>query len=382
MASYSLSQSELARQAGRHFNGEGNSKMRRTQITAIAGLALLAPLAGCAVDSAVEGEPGGEGPVSTVTVACGNVEELCESVIAQFTESTGIPANYVRMSGGEILARLESTEGAANAEFDAWWGGPAESYAAGAERGLLAPYDSPARADIAPDLMDENALWTGYALNPNGLCSNKAILDNLGVDAPEAWNDLLDPKLKQNIATSHPATAGTGYGFLTTIIANHSDDIDAAFDWMLKLHPNVLQYTKSGAAPVQMLVRGEIATAPAVMSVCERERVTNGNEDIVMTYPEEGVGFELAAVAVVKGAKNVDGAQKFVDWALTPEALEAHYAIGYHSFPTLAAGGENGLGQSVEDIPWAEGFDPTGMAFDRTALSARFDSEIAPAPTE
>jgi iron(III) transport system substrate-binding protein len=36
--------------------------------------------------------------------------------------------------------------------------------------------------------------------------------------------------------------------------------------------------------------------------------------------PCEGTGYEIGSLSIVKGAKNLDGAKKFVDWALTAPA--------------------------------------------------------------
>lgn len=356
--------------------------MKYTQGAATAAMLLLLPLAGCAVATPDADSTSSGDPMSGITVACGNIEDLCESVLKAFTESTGIPANYVRMSGGEILTRLESNAGATTSEFDVWWGGPIESFVAAADRDLLAAYDSPARANIKETLRDDKGYWTGYIQNPNGICYSESGIGRLGVDAPTSWDDLLDPALKQNIGTSHPATAGTGFTFLTTMLAINDDDEDATFDWMLKLHPNVLQYTKSGSAPVQMLVRGEVAMATAFASVCELERVVNGNEDIAFAYPKEGVGFEVGGTGIVAGTGNLAGAQAFTDWALSEEAFAAYVETGYNVFPAFASGGDNGLGQTIDDINWLTNFDPTASKYDRAALAERFDSEVAPQPVE
>lgn len=347
-----------------------------------AALAIALPLAGCVVDTAEPGDAPADSDAG-ITIACGNIEDLCESVLAKFTESTGIDANYVRMSGGEVIARLEASKGSPSAEFDLWWGGPIESFVAAAERDLLASYKSPVRDNLQEKMKDDDGLWTGYMINPNGICYNKSVLESLGVDEPDSWADLLDPKLKGNITTSHPGTSGTGFGFVSTIIALEDDNEDAAFDWLEQMHPNVLQYTKSGSAPVQMIVRSEVAMVPALASVCELERVKNGNDNVAFAYPKEGVGYELGGMGIVEGATNMDGAQKFIDWALGKEAFGAVVDLGYHVFPPyVGEGTDNGLGQTVDDIPWLENFDPTDPTIDRGGIVERFDTEIAPQPVE
>jgi len=355
--------------------------MRHITAAVAVGAAALLTLTGCVVESPQASET--DDPTKQqVTIACGNVEELCESVIAAFTASTGIPANYVRLSGGEILARLESNVGAPVSEFDVWWGGPAETFATAAERDLLVAYDSPVRAEIQDALKDEGGFWTGYNLNPNGICASKSALERIGAKAPTSWADLADPVYAQNVANSHPATAGTGFTFLATVLANNDGDEEATFDFLAEMHPNVLQYTKSGSAPVQMLVRGEVALAVAYASVCERERVVNSNDDIFMIYPSEGVGYEVGATGIVNGTANLAAAQAFIDWSLGQEAFDEYVAVGYNVFPAGLEGGDNGLGQELSEIPVQAKFDPVAAGKIRTQLAERFDSQIAPAPVE
>ena len=90
----------------------------------------------------------------------------------------------------------------------------------------------------------------------------------------------------------------------------------------------------------------------------------------------------LAPPGVVKGTKNMAGAQAFTDWALGQEAFDEYIATGYNVFPAFVAGGDNNLGQTLDEIPVQERFDPVAAGALRTALAERFDSQIAPAPVE
>ena len=40
----------------------------------------------------------------------------------------------------------------------------------------------------------------------------------------------------------------------------------------------------------------------------------------VLTFPKEGTGYEVAGVAILAGAKNLDNAKLWYDWALTADA--------------------------------------------------------------
>ena len=44
------------------------------------------------------------------------------------------------------------------------------------------------------------------------------------------------------------------------------------------------------------------------------------NFPVKSAAPCEGTGYEIGSLSIVKGARNMDAAKKFVDWALTPKA--------------------------------------------------------------
>ena len=58
--------------------------------------------------------------------------------IDAFTKDTGIQVQWVRLSAGEALARLEAEK--ANPQVSLWFGGPSPEYIVAAQRGLLQPF--------------------------------------------------------------------------------------------------------------------------------------------------------------------------------------------------------------------------------------------------
>jgi iron(III) transport system substrate-binding protein len=50
--------------------------------------------------------------------------------------------------------------------------------------------------------------------------------------------------------------------------------------------------------------------------------------------PCEGVGYEVGSMAIIKGARNLDSAKKFFDWALTPAAQQIGLDIKEYAIPT------------------------------------------------
>ena len=152
-----------------------------------------------------------------LNVLCTPQEEWCQGMKQEFEALYGITVNYVRMSSGESLARIEAEKD--NPTFDIWWGGPIDSFVAAKEKGLLEAYDSPNYGNIRdPKLMkDVDNQWVGVYVGSLGFATNTNWLEaNPGVEAPRSWDDLLKPEFKDQILVAHPSTSGTSYTALAT----------------------------------------------------------------------------------------------------------------------------------------------------------------------
>ena len=326
---------------------------------------------------ATQGEGGGE-LEDTLTVLCTPQEEWCQVMVAAFEEDTGIDTNYVRLSSGEALARLSAS--ADDPEFSVWWGGPADGFVAANEDGLLEAYDSPNAAAIPEDLKGADGIWTGVYVGALGFCSNTVRLGELDVDVPTSWDDLADPALAGEIAIAHPASSGTAYTALFSQVLRLGGE-DEAIAYAQSVHPNILQYTSSGAAPAEMAGRGEVAISVVFSHDCVRN-IDAGFTDLEVSFPEEGTGYEIGGVALVANAPEPNAAKAWIDWSLTPEVQElgaaeaASFQLATH--PDAAVDERSVNLEEVELIDYD--FQAAGEA--RDALTARFEDEVAAAPAE
>jgi iron(III) transport system substrate-binding protein len=343
-------------------------------IAAVAGMALLAGCATSPGTSATTDSASSE----PITFICSPQEDLCQLIAAEFTKATGIPANYVRLSGGEAVARLSAT--GETPEFDAWFGGGAEGHLAADGEGYIEPYTSP-NADVLPDeYKDADGRWTGIYVGALSFCSNTEVLDEIGANAPTSWEDLLDPKFKTNIAMAHPGTSGTAYQALWTQVELADGDQDEALGYFGKLHSNILQYSKSGSAPGQMAGRGEIATGIIFAQDCQKF-INEGFTNLTTTFPEEGTGYEVGAVSLIKNARNPDGAKAFIDWSLTAEAQDLAPTVGSYAVPTHPDAKITDDMVDFDNLQLVQA-DTEAAGSARNALTTRFDTEVAPAPKE
>lgn len=263
-----------------------------------------------------------------LNVLCTPQVEWCEGMKTEFEAANpGITVNFVRLSSGEALTRLRNEKD--NPQFDIWWGGPIDSFVAAKNEGLLEQYDSPNYANlINPTLMaDPDKHWAGVYVGSLGFATN----NNSGITPPTSWDDLLKPEMKGQILMAHPSSSGTSYTTLCTRLQMLGED--AGWDWMRQLAGNVLQYTKSGAAPGKFVGQGEAAVG-ILFSHDVVAEIKKGSP-LTLSFPAEGTGFEIGGMGILKGAKNLDNAKKWFDWALEPATQELGPKYNAFQAPTV-----------------------------------------------
>lgn len=330
--------------------------------------ALVAGLAGSAMAQEAEEE---------LVVLCTPQEQWCVRMVEEFQSQTGIPTSYVRMSSGESLARLRA--GAEAPEFDVWWGGPADGQIAANEEGLIEPYISPNAAVVADTQKDADGVWTGVYVGALGLCVNTKVIEELGIEMPETWDDLLDPAYDDNIAMAHPASSGTAYTtFYTQVLRLGSEE--AAMEYAKALHPNILQYTKSGSASGPMAGRGEIAVSIIFSHDCIAN-IVEGFEDLAVVFPADGTGYEIGAQALIANAAHPNNAKTWIDWALQADTQSIGPEVRAYQLPTNPEAEVSEFAVDISQVNLVDyDFQAAGEA--RTRLTEQFEDEVAAAPAE
>jgi iron(III) transport system substrate-binding protein len=331
------------------------------------------PAAPAAAPSAGEGAAQ-EAASTELNLLCTPQVQWCEGMKAEFEKVyPDITVNFVRMSSGEALTRLRNEKD--NPQFDIWWGGPIDSFVAAKLEGLLEPYDSPNLANLAdPDrFKDPDNFWAGIYIGTLGFATNQNWLDeHPGVEAPRSWDDLLKPEFKGQIMVAHPSSSGTSYTAMCTILQLRGEE--EGWNYLRQYAGQVLQFTKSGAAPAKFVAQGEAAVGIVFSHdiVAEMEK----GAPLVLTFPEEGTGYEIGGMGIVKGARNLDAARKWFDWALEPATQELGPKYQAYQAPTVK-GAQPSRPELLEVNLIDYDFNYCGS--NKTAFVDKFTNEIAAA---
>jgi len=279
--------------------------LRKILVPALAGLSLLT---GGAVARAQE---------QAVVVNCSFELEWCEALRVKFEATTGLKAAVSRKAAGETMAQLRA-EGD-NPRFDVWHSAGVDNAKIMRDEGFLDSYQSPRLAELQP-WAQAGARDSGYTLTPINLGAvgfgyNSDLLAKKGMPEPKCWADLTNPAYKGEIQMADPGASATAYVMVTAVLQIMGEDKGWAY--LKALHPNINQYTRSGAAGIRAAGRGETTLAVAFLSDSVAQAVAGF--PVKTVAPCEGSGFEMPGVAVIKGAKNPNLARKWVDFVLSPE---------------------------------------------------------------
>lgn len=299
---------------------------RRAMWASIALLLLAVMLVGCVPPTAQE--TSGE-----LNLLCTPQVEWCEGMKAEFEKThPNITVNFVRMSSGESLTRLRNERD--NPQFDIWWGGPIDSFVAAKQEGLLEKYETPGQ-DLIKDkalMLDPDRYWVGIYVGSLGFATNKDWLAaHPDAQPPRAWDDLLKPEFQGQLMVAHPSSSGTSYTALCTILQVKGED--KGWEFLKKYAKQVNQFTKSGAAPARFVGQGEAAVG-IVFSHDIVAQIEDGMP-LELTFPEEGTGYEIGGMGIIKGAKNLSAAKAWYDWALLPSTQELGPKYHAYQAPTV-----------------------------------------------
>lgn len=265
-----------------------------------------------------------------LVVYMGALEDECIAIGEAFEAATGIETEVVVLGGGEILARVEAES--ENPIASVWWGGGIDGQMNAKDRGLLTPYFSPNREAVDEKLKDPDGYWTGVYTGYVGFVYNIARLQELGVDVPTSWDDLLDPKLEGEIVFAAPNASSTGYNVVSTVCQLW--DVDTGLDYMAKLDKNAV-YGERGTCWIAPVTTGEAAIGICFLQDAVDLMLNEGYGDVIgISTASEGTGYELGGVAIINNAPDMASAQKFVDFVLTAEAQEIDQEYGHYVFLT------------------------------------------------
>ncbi len=286
-------------------------KSKLKQLAKLTGAALLTlAIAGCG--GGEEKKPAADAESNKLVVYTARAEQLNNMVIDNFKEDTGIEVDIVVAGTGPLLKRVESEKD--NPGGDIFWA--ADETMLSSKKELFEEYVSPEDENMLPNFRNKTGYFSPAFADPTVIILNTEVSP-----VPVAsFADLLHPDLKGRIAMGDPANSSSAFQSLMAMLYAHGADNDPmspeAWEFVDKFIANVDgKFLNSSGAVHKGVADGEYAVGltwedPAA------NYVKNG-APVEVVFPEEGAIFPGESVQIIKGAKNLENAKKFVDYMLS-----------------------------------------------------------------
>ncbi|MFO1281693.1 MAG: ABC transporter substrate-binding protein [Burkholderiales bacterium] len=303
----------------------------------------------------------------------------CQGMAIGFEKATGTKVAVIQKATGEMLAQIKAERD--NPKGDVWWAGPGDSYLQAAEEGLLDEYRPANVAQLYDWAQRISEISKHRVFGVYGgiiaLGYNTEIVAKKKLPVPACWKDLLAPAWKGEVMLGNPNSSGTAYLMLATLVQVMGEE--EAFRYLRELHRNVNQYARSGIGPMTAVTRGETAIGSTVLHGVINEIVRGF--PVLPVLPCEGVGYEIGSTAILKGARNVDAARRFVDFALSPAGQQVGLDVKEYAIPTHRGVALPPQVPKLGDIKVINyDFAKYGASAERKRLLERWEKEINAAP--
>jgi iron(III) transport system substrate-binding protein len=251
-----------------------------------------------------------------------------------------IEITWVRDSTGIVTAKLLAEK--ANPKADVVMGVAATSMAIFGAEGMLVPYAPAGLSRIDPRYRDATnpPTWVGMDVWGATVCFNTVEAQKRNLPKPDTWKDLTKPVYKGQIVMPHPASSGTGFFDVTAWLQIYGEQ--EGWKFMDGLHDNIAQYMHSGSRPCAAAANGEYVMGISFEYRANREKAQG--KPIELVFPKEGLGWDVEAIGIHKGTKNLAAAQKLMDWA----ASDAAMALYAKNFAIVAVPGQS---QPLPNVP-------------------------------
>ena len=251
-------------------------------------------------------------------------EDLQRYADAFEAKNPDIKINWVRDSTGVVTAKLLAEKN--NPQADAIWGLAATSLLLLKTEGMLEPYAPVGVEKLDPKFVDKSdpPHWTGMDAWVAAICFNTVEAEKLGLPKPASWKDLTNEVYKGHVVMPNPNSSGTGFLDVSSWLQMMGEEEGWAY--MDALDKNIARYTHSGSKPCKMAASGETPIGISFAFRGAKEKAAGAPIDIIV--PEEGVGWDMEASAIVAGTDAPEAAQKLMDFSVSREAMEM-YNVGY-----------------------------------------------------
>ncbi|SHH40395.1 thiamine ABC transporter substrate-binding protein [Thermosipho atlanticus] len=235
------------------------------------------------------------------------VSGIGQKVIPIFEKMYGVKVKLLSFGdAGAVLARLIAEKN--NPRADVIIGLDQSLLKVAIEKGILEKY-KPVNLGLVkyPELLNDYGV--PYDFGSIAIVYNKDKIK----DPPKSFEDLLNSKFKGKIVVEDPRTSSTGLSFLLWTIAVYGDDY---LEFWKNFRKNILSITPGWDEAFEMLESGEADMMVSYATDGAYSFYYYGSIQYVPVIMSEGAFVQVEYASIVKGAKNMELAKRFLEYVL------------------------------------------------------------------
>ena len=247
-------------------------------------------------------------------IYCSHPLDLMNTILDDFKlKNPEIKVDVVTAGTGELLKRIEAER--ENPLGDILWGGTLNSVKSKSD--LFENYVSTNESNIYEEFQNEEGNFTRFSAIPSVIMINTNLIGNIKV---EGYADLLNPALKGKIAAADPASSSSAFEHLVNMLyAMGNGNPENGWNYVERLCANLDGKLLSGSSAVY---KGVADGEYAVGLTYEEGGISYVvlGSPVKVIYMKEGVITKPDGVYIIKGAKNLENAKKFIDYCVSLDA--------------------------------------------------------------
>ncbi|PKP57176.1 ABC transporter substrate-binding protein [Candidatus Atribacteria bacterium HGW-Atribacteria-1] len=237
-------------------------------------------------------------------------------------ENPDVDLEFVRAGTGQIKTRIITECEAGRIEADLIWVAEFSYYedlkelTVGETKGLLLRYESPKAKGIPTSLKDSEGYYYGARMINEVIAYNT----NLVSDPPRTWEDLLDPKWKDQVALADVSYSGAALVAMGALTEKYG------IEYYQKLRENGTAVLQAHGGLTQSIAAGEYKVGMSLDYMIRQQK--EAGSPINLIYPEDGAIAIPSPIAIVATTEHPDAAKKFVDYILSVNGQLAQVKLG------------------------------------------------------
>ena len=249
---------------------------------------------------------------------------VSEPVITRFEQENNAKVSFIK--GGDAGAALNQAVLTKDAPLaDVFYGVDNTFLTRALSSGIFIPYQSPELQNI-PDAYKLDLQNRALPVDYGDVCINydKAYFKDKNIPVPQTLEDLLKPDYKGLLVMENPATSSPGLAFVMATVAHFGQDryldywkslrdngVVVVNDWETAYYTNFSGSSGKGSQPMVV----SYGSSPVAEVVFASPQPTDSPTASIVG--PDTCYRQIEFVGILSGTKNLDLAQKFVDYMLS-----------------------------------------------------------------